>query len=83
MREIIKYIDTEGYLRTELEQIQKDSRDPLTVEDLQRAPSLGAVSSTRRASARNLAGVPADSARSVTPGRSNDQSGTILSLNER
>ena len=38
--ELIKYIDPEGYLRTELEQIQKDSKTPLTIEDLQEAVRL-------------------------------------------
>ena len=34
---IINYIDAEGYLRTPLEEIQKDSKTPLTLEDLQEA----------------------------------------------
>ena len=34
---IINYIDAEGYLRTELEQIQKESKNPLTLDDLHAA----------------------------------------------
>lgn len=34
---IINYIDDEGYLRTPLEQIQQESKTPLTIEDLKRA----------------------------------------------
>jgi RNA polymerase sigma-54 factor len=37
---IINYIDAEGYLRTPLEQIQSESKDPLAVEDLNRAVKL-------------------------------------------
>jgi RNA polymerase sigma-54 factor len=37
---IINYIDDEGYLRTPLEQIQKESKKPLTIEDLNRALAL-------------------------------------------
>lgn len=37
---IINYIDDEGYLRTPLEQIQKESKTPLTVEDLGKALKL-------------------------------------------
>jgi len=37
---IINYIDAEGYLRTELEQIQKESKKPLVLEDLQEAVKL-------------------------------------------
>ncbi|WP_428940768.1 RNA polymerase factor sigma-54 [Fontivita pretiosa] len=37
---IINYIDAEGYLRTPLEQIQAESKTPLTLEDLQRALTL-------------------------------------------
>ena len=37
---IINYIDAEGYLRTELETIQKESKTPLTLEDLQAAVKL-------------------------------------------
>jgi RNA polymerase sigma-54 factor len=35
--EIIKYIDPEGYLRTPFEQIQKDSKDPILLADLEEA----------------------------------------------
>jgi RNA polymerase sigma-54 factor len=38
--EIIKYIDPEGYLRTDFEQIQKDSRNPISLVDLQDALKL-------------------------------------------
>jgi RNA polymerase sigma-54 factor len=34
---IINYIDDEGYLRTPLEQIQKDSKTPIAIEDLTQA----------------------------------------------
>jgi RNA polymerase sigma-54 factor len=34
---IINYIDAEGYLRTPLEQIQAESKNPLTIESLQQA----------------------------------------------
>jgi RNA polymerase sigma-54 factor len=37
---IINYIDAEGYLRTDLEEIQRDSKKPLTLEDLQAALKL-------------------------------------------
>ncbi len=37
---IINYIDAEGYLRTPLEQIQKESKQPLALEDLQQALKL-------------------------------------------
>jgi RNA polymerase sigma-54 factor len=37
---IINYIDGEGYLRTELEEIQKDSKNPLEIQDLQTALKL-------------------------------------------
>jgi RNA polymerase sigma-54 factor len=37
---IINYIDAEGYLRTPLEQIQSESKNPITVEDLNRAVKL-------------------------------------------
>jgi RNA polymerase sigma-54 factor len=37
---IINYIDPEGYLRTPLEQIQKESKAPLKLEDLQAALKL-------------------------------------------
>ena len=35
--EIIKHIDPEGYLRTDFEQIQKDAKEPPTIEELQEA----------------------------------------------
>ena len=39
-RAIINYIDAEGYLRTELEQIAAESKAPLTIPDLQWALTL-------------------------------------------
>jgi len=38
--ELIKYVDPEGYIRTDLEQVQKDSKAPLTLPDLQEAVRL-------------------------------------------
>jgi RNA polymerase sigma-54 factor len=38
--ELIKYIDHEGYLRTDLEEIRKDSKNPIEIEDLQQAVAL-------------------------------------------
>ncbi len=37
---IINYIDAEGYLRTPLDQIQKESKEPIAAEDLSRAVKL-------------------------------------------
>lgn len=37
---VINYIDAEGYLRTDLETIQKEAKTPLTIEDLQAAVKL-------------------------------------------
>ena len=37
---IINYIDAEGYLRTPLDQIQKESKNPLAIEDLNHAIKL-------------------------------------------
>jgi len=37
---IMNYIDGEGYLRIDLETIQRESKDPLTIEDLQAALKL-------------------------------------------
>jgi RNA polymerase sigma-54 factor len=37
---VINYIDAEGYLRTPLEQIQKESKNPLAIEDLNHAIKL-------------------------------------------
>ncbi len=51
---IINYIDTEGYLRTELEQIQKDSKTPLTIEDLNKAIVLVQTLEPSGVGARNL-----------------------------
>src|SRR5258706_10003694 len=39
-RAIIKYIDEQGYLRTDLETIRAESKTPLTIEDLQAALKL-------------------------------------------
>jgi len=52
--EIIKYIDPEGYLRTDLEQIQKDSKDPISVEDLHAALALVQTLEPSGIGARNL-----------------------------
>jgi len=52
--EIIKYIDPEGYLRIELEQIQKDSKDPLPLEDLHEALRLVQTLEPAGVGARNL-----------------------------
>src|SRR4051812_80256 len=51
---IINYIDGEGYLRTELEQIQKDSKTPLMTEDLQKALALVQTLEPSGVGARNL-----------------------------
>src|SRR5581483_4208646 len=52
--EIIKYIDPEGYLRTDLEQIQKDSKDPITIECLLEALALVQTLEPSGVGARNL-----------------------------
>jgi RNA polymerase sigma-54 factor len=39
-RAIINHIDQDGYLRTDLEAVQRESRTPLTIEDLQSALAL-------------------------------------------
>jgi len=52
--EIIKYIDPEGYFRTDFEQVQKDSKDPLTVQDLQEALQLVQTLEPAGVGARNL-----------------------------
>jgi RNA polymerase sigma-54 factor len=51
---IINYIDDEGYLRTELEEIQKDSKTPLAMEDLQAALKLVQGLEPSGVGARNL-----------------------------
>ncbi len=51
---IINYIDGEGYLRTELEQIQKEFKTPLTMEDLQAALKLVQNLEPAGVGARNL-----------------------------
>src|SRR5665213_4613984 len=51
---IFNYIDAEGYLRTELEQIQKESKKPLAVEDLQAAEKLIQTLDPPGVGARNL-----------------------------
>ncbi|HEY2588833.1 MAG TPA: RNA polymerase factor sigma-54 [Tepidisphaeraceae bacterium] len=38
--EIIKYIDAEGYFRSDPEQVRKDSKDPISAEDLMAAVKL-------------------------------------------
>jgi len=52
--EIIKYIDNEGYFRTELEQLQKDSKNPIAIEDLIEAISLVQTLEPAGVGARNL-----------------------------
>jgi RNA polymerase sigma-54 factor len=52
--EIIKYIDPEGYLRTDLEQIQKDSKDPIAIECLIEALGLVQTLEPSGVGARNL-----------------------------
>ena len=39
-RAIVNYIDAQGYLRTDLETIKNESKEPLTIEDLQAALKL-------------------------------------------
>ena len=38
--ELIKYIDPEGYFRADIEQVRKDSKDPISAEDLMAALTL-------------------------------------------
>ena len=52
--ELIKYIDPEGYLRTDLESIQKDSKDPITIPDLHEALRLVQTLEPAGVGARNL-----------------------------
>lgn len=52
---IIRYIDDEGYLRTPLEQIQTESRDPLAIEDLRQALKLVQTLEPSGVGARDLA----------------------------
>ena len=51
---IINYIDDEGYLRTELETIQHESKNPLKLEDLQAALKLVQDLEPAGVGARNL-----------------------------
>ena len=51
---IINYIDAEGYLRTDLEQVQKDARSPVTLEELQVALRLVQTLDPPGIGARNL-----------------------------
>lgn len=51
---IINYIDDEGYLRTELETIQKESKTPLSLEDLAEALRLIQKLEPAGVGARNL-----------------------------
>jgi RNA polymerase sigma-54 factor len=51
---IINQIDAEGYLRVDLEQIQKESRTPITLEDLQTALKLVQGLEPAGVGARNL-----------------------------
>ena len=52
--EIIKYIDPEGYFRTDFEQVQKDSKDPIALQDLQEALQLVQTLEPSGVGARNL-----------------------------
>src|SRR6185437_1579312 len=52
--EIIKYIDPEGYLRTDLEIVQKDSKDPIAMDCLLEALSLVQTLEPSGVGARNL-----------------------------
>ena len=52
--ELIKYIDPEGYLRTDMEQIQKDSKDPITMDCLLEALALVQTLEPSGVGARNL-----------------------------
>jgi RNA polymerase sigma-54 factor len=51
---IINYIDDEGYLRTDLETIQKESKTPLTLEDLAEALRLVQTMDPPGIGARNI-----------------------------
>jgi len=51
---IINYIDAEGYLRVELEQIQKESKKPLAIEDLHEALKLVHTLEPAGVGARNV-----------------------------
>ncbi|HEY8665288.1 MAG TPA: RNA polymerase factor sigma-54, partial [Tepidisphaeraceae bacterium] len=51
---IINYIDAEGYLKTDLEEIQKESKVPLTLEDLAAAVKLVQTLEPAGVGARNL-----------------------------
>jgi len=51
---IINYVDAEGYLRVELEQIQKESKRPLTIEDLHEALKLVQTMEPAGVAARNV-----------------------------
>ena len=51
---IINYIDTEGYLRIELEQIQQESRHPVSLNDLREALKLVQTLEPSGVGARNL-----------------------------
>ena len=51
---IITYIDGEGYLRTDLEEIQRDSKTPLDMADLQAALRLVQTMEPAGVGARNL-----------------------------
>jgi len=51
---IINYIDAEGYLRVELEQIAKESKKPLSIEDLNEALTLVQTLEPAGIGARNV-----------------------------
>jgi RNA polymerase sigma-54 factor len=52
--EIIKNIDAEGYFRADFEQLQKDCKEPLAIEDLQEALRLVQTLEPTGVGARNL-----------------------------
>jgi RNA polymerase sigma-54 factor len=52
--EIIKYIDAEGYFRADPEQVRKDSKDPISAEDLMAALKLIQTLDPSGVGARNL-----------------------------
>lgn len=52
--ELIKYIDPEGYFRADIEQVRKDSKDPISAEDLMAALKLVQTLDPAGVGARNL-----------------------------
>lgn len=52
--ELIKYIDPEGYFRADIEQVRKDAKDPISIEDLANALELIQTLDPAGVGARNL-----------------------------